>query len=654
MAISGSEPVVRPSLSQRLRAGLRPEHGIVAAVAVAFVALSLAGGGYSTTARAIAALVVWGAVVAGLIFGLFPRGPVARGAVVAGLFIAGLTAFTALSMGWGADDGRAFDDVLRVGLYAGIFALVVLASSPGEPRPWLAGLAIGLAVVACLGVMSRLQPGLFPDQTTLAQLTDTAPRLSYPLGYWNAMGAAMALAATLLAWFGIAGGSRVGRTLATALIPIPLLALLMTSSRGGVLATVLGLAVLFAMWPGRIALGLNLALGAVGGAVLIALGLASQELIDGKLDTSAAGAQGDRLLVASIVLMAAVGAARWLLDGRLSALTQVRLGLPPGVRRAALAAGAVVAVAALIVINPVEKLKSEPSGASTAEPGFATTHFANTTASGRYQFWEAAWDAFKSEPLAGIGAGGYEAYWSQHGNLGLFVRNAHSLYLEALAELGLIGLALLLGFVLLPIVLAVRRRRVAAGAVAAAPILAVLLAAGFAAGIDWMWEVPAAFLPFVVAAALVAGPALSPSMRRPGPLRFVWGGATVLAGWAVIFVAAISLVSDRNMAASRSDVERNELAGATRNAAEAHAIQPWSAEPLLQLALVQERARDFKGANVALNEAAERAPENWRVWLVRARVEWATGNAKPAVRSLHRARALNPRSKLFAGLPARP
>ena len=44
----------------------------------------------------------------------------------------------------------------------------------------------------------------------------------------------------------------------------------------------------------------------------------------------------------------------------------------------------------------------------------------------------------------GRGAGSYESWWSEHGTLATFVKDAHSLYLQTLGELGVVGLVLLL------------------------------------------------------------------------------------------------------------------------------------------------------------------------------------------------------------------
>jgi O-antigen ligase len=79
------------------------------------------------------------------------------------------------------------------------------------------------------------------------------------------------------------------------------------------------------------------------------------------------------------------------------------------------------------------------------------------------------------------------------------VADAHSLYAETAAELGLLGLAALALFfsgVALAAVSAVRRARLEA----AGPI-AVVLAWALHAGIDWHWEMPAVTLIAVACAA---------------------------------------------------------------------------------------------------------------------------------------------------------
>ena len=60
-------------------------------------------------------------------------------------------------------------------------------------------------------------------------------------------------------------------------------------------------------------------------------------------------------------------------------------------------------------------------------------------------------------PVAGIGAGAFEDWWSRNGSIAVFVRNPHSLPLQQAAELGVVGLVLSIGF-LAAVALAARRR----------------------------------------------------------------------------------------------------------------------------------------------------------------------------------------------------
>ena len=64
----------------------------------------------------------------------------------------------------------------------------------------------------------------------------------------------------------------------------------------------------------------------------------------------------------------------------------------------------------------------------------------------------------KSHEVLGSGAGTYEQYYLQHRTSGLKVRNAHNLYLETLADLGPVGLLLLIAGLVTPLVAGIRAR----------------------------------------------------------------------------------------------------------------------------------------------------------------------------------------------------
>ena len=112
----------------------------------------------------------------------------------------------------------------------------------------------------------------------------------------------------------------------------------------------------------------------------------------------------------------------------------------------------------------------------------------------RAWYWHVAWQQAGETPLAGRGAGTFELTWLEQQPIGASVRDAHSLYVETLAELGLIGLVLLSLALAPPLLVASRTTSAAAGA-----YVAFLLHAGA----DWDWEMPA-----VTIAGLLCGVAL--------------------------------------------------------------------------------------------------------------------------------------------------
>ncbi len=486
-------------------------------VAAACVGLALAGGGFETTAYAAAALAVWAAVVVGLATGTVPRSEPPRPALAAGLCLAGFAGLTALSLAWADDDGQAFADLVRALAYLGIFALVVVASRRGEARPWLAGLAVGLAAIGAIALLARFQPGVFgdPDADLRQALPATSGRLAYPIGYWNGLAAALAGASALLAWFGANANARSARVAAIAALPMIALALWATDSRGGVAAAALALGVLVVAGPRRTRLAAVLALGAAAGTALIAFAATRDALFETP-GTAAAAAEADGMLAITLAVVAIAAGAAWLLERPFDRLERLRAPRLSARRRPIAAIAAALAVLALIVAaDPVERFeefKQPPQGTELRVSGQADLLRSGGT--GRYQFWEAAVDSYAEAPLGGVGSGDYGSYWLERREVGLAATRAHSLFFESLAELGVAGLVAIAGFFAVAGVAGVRRSRPVAGAAAAAPALAVLVVGFVAAAVDWTWDLPAVFGVAVIAAALLTGPATLARRRR--------------------------------------------------------------------------------------------------------------------------------------------
>ena len=630
---------------------------IAIGVAVAYVAIAIGNGGYSAQVEAAATIVVWWAVVVALALGGWPRSRIPPAALGAGACLAGICAWTAASIGWASDDGGTFVEIVRTLGYLGLFTLIVVASPRASARAWLGGAALGLMVVACLALLSRFEPSFGGDRQVGVFLPAAAGRLSYPIGYWNGLAAAMAIAAVLLVWLGAHARAAAARALAVAAIPLPVLIVYLASSRGGVAAGAIGLAVLLAIGPARARMFAGLVIGGVGGAILISLASSRHELVDA-LGNSTAAAQGDQMLAITIAVVLAVGVLRLMIDEPLE-----WLDVPYPFTRAVAVGVVVVAIAGILVAGPAKRWDEFKSvGHLETQSTYVATHLSSGSGSGRYQFWSAALDAFEAHPLDGIGAGGYEAYWHQHGSLAVPVRDAHSLFVESMAELGIVGLLLVLGFLGVALVSGSRRGPTTDRGAALGAALAVLAAGIVSAAIDWTWELPACFGLVVLAAAVLTGPAtLDPegAIRPPrgvvaGAAAARWsprmwlGIATLVIAAAAIWAGGISFLTEARLGDSRDAVNAQNLSAAAQDARDASTLQPWSAGPRLQVALVEELAGHLKAANRDLGEAIQRAPRDWQLWFVRARLEVKIGDVDAALRALHRARMLNPRAPFLA------
>ena len=107
----------------------------------------------------------------------------------------------------------------------------------------------------------------------------------------------------------------------------------------------------------------------------------------------------------------------------------------------------------------------------------------------RIDYWTVALDQWRENLWLGSGAGTFALYWLREESQSA-VLDAHSLYVETLAEVGPVGLTLLVVALSVPIVAAVRFREHPLAGAGAAAYAAYLVHAG----LDWDWEMPAVTL----------------------------------------------------------------------------------------------------------------------------------------------------------------
>ena len=625
--------------------------------------LAFAEGGADSQFLAAAAVAIWWAVIVGVVIRVWPGSEAPRAALACGGCLAALCLLAGLSIVWASDPGRAFEDVARLSAYLGLFVLVVLASRRNSSDAWARGIAAGLAGLAAAALLAFFQPSLFGDAATslASAIPSAAGRLSYPVGYWNGLGACMALAVILLGWLAAGAQTRQGRATATAFLALAVLALDLTQSLGGLAAAVVGAVAVVGFAQNRAGLAAGAAPGLLAGAVLVLVGSRFDALAAGFGDPGFAAA-GDAMLPITIAGALAAAGIRWALDERIQAVSVPRPRIP---RAAAIAIGLVALVAAVVVVNPVQRwddfkdpgaLAELPESGEGAAP--VAGEFATAAGNGRYQWWTEALDAFGSKPLTGIGAGNYELYWNAHHTLPVVVADAHSLYIETLAELGPLGLIFVLGFLATAIAAGIGRRASVRGGVAV--WLGVIAAGITSAAGEWTWEIPAATIPLVLAAAVLTGPAtLRPRWPRGIPEngshslaerfagapsareRFGLGVAVLLAGFACIWISGVGFLVELQLSESRSAFDRGDFEEAASNASYAGAIEPWAAAPRLQLAQAEEARGRYHEARIAALEGIDRSPDDWRGYVVLARIEARDGQRVAAEEALETANGLS-------------
>ena len=615
-------------------------------IAAAVVALSYANGGFSPTTRSYAGIAAWWLLGAGAAIGIASaRAGVNRLALVVLGLLAAFTVWVLISVNWATDAERAFAQFNQVSLYVAVLALsIVLARL--VPASWVVGgVALALVSIAGIAFISRCFPssfGLQPGQEILKSLG--TPRLSFPLGYWNGLGIEVALAYPLLLAIMTSRRSRVAS--AAAAFPLPILAAVMylTSSRGAFVAAGVAVLVFVVLTPRRWPAFAALVVAGVAGAVAVAAVVHKTALVDAQMGTAVGVHQGHSaaLLIGVACVVTALVWAGLAEFGR-------RLSTPPRAVGVGLAvAFGVLAVVALVALHPVRRFDEFKNNAGlVGSHGTPTTnHLLSTSGSGRWQFWSAAVSEFRAHPLNGGGAGSWQAWWLQHGSLPLPSQFAHSLYLEALGELGILGLLLIGGAVLVAVVGGIRSAlALQSGEVAAAAACGIAFFA--AAAYDWVWQLAGVAIVGVgmLGFALGALPAeRAGAWGRVGTLRPI----LALVAVAAIIPQYVVLAASSHMSNSQDAYRAGNAARARSEALAAKAIEPWAASPYLQLGFIAEAEGHFTDAARWAHEAIRRSRRDWSLWASATKFETEAGNIRAARRDFAQARRLNPHSTLLA------
>src|SRR5215210_6873776 len=609
----------------------------LALVAVALLATWMGNfdGGYfvgtwSPPAFALAIVVLLIAVVA-------PFGGISlRWAVFAlGLFAA-YTSWTMASILWSSNRGDAWLATGQTYLYLLTFLVAVALVTLGASRRWvLAATVLGPGIIATLTLLA------LPSR--LGELFDD-DRLVGTVGYYNGE-AAFLLVPFWVALY-VAGSRRVTPVLRAAVLAGAVLSLnlaVLTQSRGAMVALAVSLPVFF-IFSGQRLRGFLALLPAA-----IALAVSFPSLNQVYLTLSDGGDAAKALEGASLLIwVGAVGAG---LYGLCWAFVDAKWC--PG-KRLVRSSGAVLLVACLIGFTiggtvlveragePVGEMQQRWEAFKTNDTaGQDQSRYLSASGTGRIENWQVAWQDFAASPVFGVGAQNWEGtYYELREKPGGFARQPHSLPLEVLSERGVVGGALLFGFVGVCVAAGLWHRYTkfhSEGKAQAGALVAAVAYWFVPSSVEWFWQIPAVTMPAILFLAMLVAPWKTSTEQASlrWPLRLGGAGLAMLA----LLIVTPLFVADRGLTQSFA-TEDPELALASVERAQRY--NPLDSRLAQREAEVAKLSGDWDRAEGAYKRAIRLNPDHYAPYAVLAEAYQVRGRTEEALRYYQKAIALNP------------
>jgi len=644
--------------------------------ALAGVAFGAAGGSELTRTTVVEVLVVLlgGLVVAAAV--AWSRPGRLHGAVSVGLFAA-LAGVTALSVMWAVIPALAYVEAGRTLAYLAVFAAAVAGARmfPRATPVVIKGVVLAATAAVLYALAARVWPASLGE-------TEISNRIGQPFQYWNAVGTTAALAVPGLLWLGTSrGASVVGRVLAYPALGAAVLAILLTQSRGALVAAAIGAIAWLAIVPLRLRTLPVIVLPSIGAGAVAAWALSKDAFAVAaeplRVKESVADEFGLLLVLMGLGLVVAGALVN---AGLTRGLPSLRIRRRIGV--ATLAIACVVPLVAFTSVafsdrgiggaigDRVDELTSETETAP-AEQGAGRFTAASST---RGKYWREAGNVFEDRPAIGLGAGNFQAARLRHRSDLSVTRHAHGFVPQTLADLGILGVGLSTALLLAWLVAAARatglhprrvpfrrdsgaalpRRDWDADRLGLVALSLIAIVFGLQSAIDWTWFVPGPTAMALVAAGFVAGrvplgqgeaagaaePLEAPSLPRLLAAAGV-AVAAVLTAWAIWQPEA----ADRANAEAIRLAEAGQLDAAIDKTEDAADANPLTSAPLLTRAAIETGAGRYGLARESLEDAVLKFPGDPQTWYRLAAFQLGTlGHPLEAAATVQGAIFLDPRS----------
>jgi hypothetical protein len=632
---------------------------IAAGVAIVLVVASLVGTGglrLEPTTNVLIAFMLGSAAVCSAAILAAPRRAIAiageRGGPLHGgtalLAFGLLTALTAVSVIWSLAPSDSVVEAGRTFAYLALFAtgVALVRLAPAGWTGLLAGIGAGCLLVCAWALLTKVFPAtLAPDETYA--------RLREPFEYWNSVGVMAAMGMPPMLWLGARrSGHAAVNALAWPALGLLLTCLMLSYSRGALVALVVGLAAWFALVPLRLRSLCTLAAGTLGSALVVGWAFGQDGLTTDHAPMTARVDAGHEFGALLLLLCAVLGIAGMVAQFWASQRPPAAI-VRRGVGAAALTVLVLLPVAGTIALatapggidGQISKTWRQLTDVNARTPA-NTPDRLTATSSVRARYWDEALKIHGASPWVGTGAGAYATVRSRFRTDRLAVRHAHGYVVQTLADLGWAGLAASLLATFAWLAAAVRatglRRRDRrlpwdAERVGLVTLAVVVLVFAVHSAVDWTWFVPANTAVAMLAAGWVAGrgplrtrlgppaPAPAPRPTWPPPGRLDrWRGGPLARRAAAGLVAVIALAAAwtafqpvRAQHASDAAIDRL-AAGQPQAAADIARLgarrNPLSVEPLFTLAAIEEARGRIPESERALIEAVHVQPANAETW----------------------------------------